>query len=191
VRHVTESFIVHNRAVHNDDAVDMKQPDAEPVSLDKLTCFALYAAARAVISGYRPLLDEVGLTYPQYLVLLVLWQRGPQPVKALGTALHLDSGTLSPLLKRLETAGLVRRDRQAGDERSVLVTLTAAGLDLEAQARDIPRRAAHAASLPVDQLDQLRTSVVGFTTAVVAGRHLGRSGSTALTSGRQPHGGTP
>src|SRR5260221_2743933 len=152
VSHITESFIVHNRVVHNDDSVDVEQLDAEPVSLDKLTCFALYTAARAVISAYRPLLDEVGLTYPQYLVLLVLWQRGPQPVKALGAALHLDSGTLSPLLKRLETAGLVRRERQTGDERSVLVTLTASGVDLEARARDIPRRAAHAASLPVDQL---------------------------------------
>src|SRR5256886_7577399 len=120
-----------------------------PVDLEQLTCFALYAASRAVIQGSRPLLDEAGITYPQSLVLLVLWQRGPQPVKALGTALQLDSGTLSPLLKRLEAAGLVRRDRQSGDERSVLVTLTPAGADLEARARDIPRRAACAASLPL------------------------------------------
>src|SRR5947208_216861 len=101
--------------------------ETAPVNLEGLTCFALYAASRAVINGYRPLLDEVGLTYPQYLVLLVLWQRGAQPVKALGDALQLDSGTLSPLVKRLETAGLVRRERSTGDERSVLVTLTAAG----------------------------------------------------------------
>src|SRR5438309_6436322 len=101
----------------------------QQVDLEKLTCFALYAASRAVINAYRPLLDEVGLTYPQYLVLLVLWQRGAQPVKALGEALQLDSGTLSPLVKRLAAAGLVRRDRQAGDERSVLVSLTAAGAE--------------------------------------------------------------
>src|SRR2546423_12178774 len=98
----------------------------QQVDLEKLTCFALYAASRAVINAYRPLLDEAGITYPQYLVLLVLWQRGPQPVKALGAALQLDSGTLSPLLKRLEAAGLVRRDRQTGDERSVPVTVTPA-----------------------------------------------------------------
>jgi DNA-binding MarR family transcriptional regulator len=143
--------------------------ETAPVSLEELTCFALYAASRAVIQAYRPLLDEAGLTYPQYLVLLVLWQRGPQPVKALGTALQLDSGTLSPLLKRLEAAGLVRRDRQSGDERSVLVTLTPAGAALEDRARDIPRRAACAASLSVPELDELRTSLVRFTAAITEG----------------------
>jgi len=143
---------------------------AEPVDLDRLVCFALYAASRAVINAYRPLLDEVGLTYPQYLVLLVLWERGPQPVKALGTALHLDSGTLSPLLKRLETAGLVRRERQPGDERSVLIMLTPAGSELESAARDIPYRAACARSLPLAELDELRTSLVRFTTAVTGGQ---------------------
>src|SRR2546430_14114539 len=127
-----------------------------PVDLEQLTCFALYAASRAVIGAYRPLLDEAGITYPQYLVLLVLWQRGPQPVKALGAALQLDSGTLSPLLKRLEAAGLVRRDRQTGDERSVLVTLTPAGAALEARARGIPRRAARATPLSHTPLARLR-----------------------------------
>src|SRR2546429_4956094 len=152
---------------------------AEPVDLDRLVCFALYAASRAVINAYRPLLDEVGLTYPQYLVLLVLWQRGPQPVKALGTALHLDSGTLSPLLKRLEAAGLVRRERQPGDERSVLIMLTPAGSALESAARDIPYRAACARSLPPTQLDELRTSLVRFTTAVTDGQT-----GTAVTGGQ-------
>jgi DNA-binding MarR family transcriptional regulator len=144
--------------------------ETAPVSLEELTCFALYAASRAVIQGYRPLLDEAGITYPQYLVLLVLWQRGPQPVKALGAALQLDSGTLSPLLKRLEAAGLVRRDRQTGDERSVLVTLTPAGAALEARARDIPRRAACATSLSSTELDELRASLVRFTAAITGGR---------------------
>ncbi len=147
----------------------------QPVNLDQLTCFALYAASRAVISAYRPLLDEAGITYPQYLVLLVLWERGPQPVKALGNALALDSGTLSPLLKRLETAGLVRRERQTGDERSVLVTLTPAGSQLEDRARDIPRRAACAASLPVHELDQLRASLVRFTAAIGGTANEGES----------------
>jgi DNA-binding MarR family transcriptional regulator len=138
----------------------------EPLRLDQLTCFALYAASRAVVQAYRPLLDEAGLTYPQYLVMLVLWQRGPQPVKALGAALHLDSGTLSPLLKRLEAAGLVRRERQPGDERSVLVTLTGAGARLERTARDIPVRTARAAGLSATELDALRESAVRFTTAL-------------------------
>jgi DNA-binding MarR family transcriptional regulator len=141
----------------------------ETVNLEGLTCFALYAASRAVIQTYRPLLDEAGLTYPQYLVLLVLWQRGPQPVKALGTALQLDSGTLSPLLKRLEAAGLVHRERQAEDERSVLVTLTPAGAALEDRARDIPRRAACATSLSGAELDELRASLVRFTAAITEG----------------------
>jgi DNA-binding MarR family transcriptional regulator len=149
--------------------------ETAPVNLDELTCFALYAASRAVIQAYRPLLDEVGLTYPQYLALLVLWQHGPQPVKALGRALHLDSGTLSPLLKRLESAGLVRRGRQPGDERSVLVTLTPAGAELEARARDIPRRAACAYGVPLHELDQLRASLVQFTAAVTARTSGGES----------------
>src|SRR2546429_4717451 len=133
----------------------MPATETQPVNLEQLTCFALYGASRAVIHAYRPMLDEAGITYPQYLVLLVLWQRGPQPVKALGQALALDSGTLSPLLKRLEAAGLIRRERQAGDERSVLVTLTHAGAELEAPARDIPPPAAGPYGVPIPELDPL------------------------------------
>jgi DNA-binding transcriptional ArsR family regulator len=95
--------------------------------LDEQLCFALYAAQRAVTAAYRPLLDELGLTYPQYLVLLVLWERGETTVKELAAALRLDYGTVSPLLKRLEAAGLVRRERSARDERSVLVAVTGRG----------------------------------------------------------------
>ncbi len=146
----------------------MSRTRPEPVQLDQLVCFALYAASRAVVTAYRPLLDEVGLTYPQYLVLLVLWQGGPRPVKELGAALHLDSGTLSPLLKRLEAAGLVRRERRPGDERSVLVSLTDAGRELERAARDIPLRAACVSELPAEELDRLRTSLVRFTAAITS-----------------------
>jgi DNA-binding MarR family transcriptional regulator len=161
----------------------MTSTQPQPVQLDQLVCFALYAASRAVINGYRPLLDEVGLTYPQYLVLLALWQGGPQPVKELGAALHLDSGTLSPLLKRLEAAGLVRRERRAGDERSVLVSLTDAGRDLERTARDIPLRAACLSELPLDELGRLRTSLVRFTSAIT-----GRPDPAAARSGRNTEG---
>ncbi|MGN9756737.1 MarR family winged helix-turn-helix transcriptional regulator [Streptomyces sp. SD31] len=106
--------------------------------LDEQLCFALYAAQRAVTAAYRPLLDELGLTYPQYLVLLVLWERGETTVKELAGALRLDYGTVSPLLKRLQAAGLVRRERAASDERSVLVACTARGQELRERAARVP-----------------------------------------------------
>ncbi|GAA1008625.1 MarR-family transcriptional regulator [Streptomyces sp. F-3] len=106
--------------------------------LDDQLCFALYAAQRAVTAVYRPLLDELGLTYPQYLVLLVLWEQGESTVKELATALRLDYGTVSPLLKRLEAAGLVRRERSVRDERSVLVTVTGRGEELRERAARVP-----------------------------------------------------
>jgi DNA-binding MarR family transcriptional regulator len=106
--------------------------------LDDQLCFALYAAQRAVTSAYRPLLDELGLTYPQYLVLLVLWERGETTVKELAAALRLDYGTVSPLLKRMESAGLVRRDRAPRDERSVLVACTGRGEELRERAARVP-----------------------------------------------------
>lgn len=108
--------------------------------LDEQLCFALYSASRAVTAAYRPLLDELELTYPQYLVLLVLWEEEPCTVSHLGDRLHLDSGTLSPLLKRLESAGLVRRRRSATDERRVDITLTPEGRALEERAACIPDR---------------------------------------------------
>lgn len=118
-----------------------RQDDERPAGsllLDDQLCFALYAAQRAVTAAYRPLLDELGLTYPQYLVLLVLWERGETTVKELAAALRLDYGTVSPLLKRLEAAGLVRRERSARDERSVLVTVTGRGEELRERAARVP-----------------------------------------------------
>lgn len=108
--------------------------------LDEQLCFALYAAQRALTAAYRPLLEELELTYPQYLVLLVLWERGETPIKDLATALHLDYGTVSPLLKRLEMAGLVRRERSAHDERSVLVACTERGTALRSARLGYPAR---------------------------------------------------
>ncbi|MEE1942406.1 MarR family transcriptional regulator [Streptomyces sp. TRM 70361] len=114
-------------------------PDgAAPPLLDDQLCFLLYTASRTVTARYRPLLDELNLTYPQYLAMLVLWERGPVSVRELGTALHLESSTLSPLLKRLEAAGLVRRERRTDDERSVSVTLTEAGLGLRERVLAVP-----------------------------------------------------
>lgn len=114
-------------------------------------CFALYAASRAVTTRYRPLLDELGLTYPQYLVMLVLWEQGSVSVRELGTALQLESSTLSPLLKRLEAGGLIRRERRAEDERSVAVRLTPAGADLQEKARAVPLAIGEAMGLTPEQ----------------------------------------
>ncbi|MCR6486812.1 MarR family transcriptional regulator [Amycolatopsis sp. OK19-0408] len=106
--------------------------------LDEQACFALYAASRAVTDTYRPLLGELGLTYPQYLVLLVLWESDRRPVKEIGEALHLDYGTLSPLLKRLEANGLVTRARLPEDERTVVISLTEEGRAVRTRAAGVP-----------------------------------------------------
>ncbi|MFY8017459.1 MAG: MarR family winged helix-turn-helix transcriptional regulator [Inhella sp.] len=106
--------------------------------LNNQLCFALYSTSLAMTKLYKPLLDELGLTYPQYLVMLVLWERDGLMVSELGERLALDSGTLTPLLKRLEAAELVSRVRDLEDERRVRVTLTTAGRKLKARARKIP-----------------------------------------------------
>jgi MarR family transcriptional regulator, organic hydroperoxide resistance regulator len=111
---------------------------AQALLLDNQLCFALYSASLAMTKLYKPLLDEMGLTYPQYLALLVLWEKDGVAVSELGERLCLDSGTLTPLLKRLEAAGLVSRLRDAADERRVLIRLTADGRQLKARAARIP-----------------------------------------------------
>ncbi|WP_086819823.1 MarR family winged helix-turn-helix transcriptional regulator [Allokutzneria sp. NRRL B-24872] len=134
--------------------------------LDDQVCFALYAASRAVTGFYRPLLDKLGLTYPQYLVMLALWENGACPVKDLGAALQLDYGTLSPLLKRLEKAGLVRRERRQDDERSVLVTVTDEGAALRGRALELPPAIGTAMGLELAEFDQLRGLLRKLTTSV-------------------------
>ena len=110
----------------------------DPLALERQVCFALAVASRNVIAVYRPLLEPMGLTHPQYLVMLALWERSPLSVKELSGLLQLDPGTLSPLLKRLETGGLVRRGRDLADERVLAVTLTDKGRALRAEAEKIP-----------------------------------------------------
>ncbi|MCI2423012.1 MarR family transcriptional regulator [Saccharopolyspora sp. K220] len=119
--------------------------------LEDQLCFALYAASRSVTARYRPLLDELGLTYPQYLVMLVLWEQGTASVRELGTVLQLESSTLSPLLKRLEANGLIHRERRADDERSVAIRLTQAGADLREKARAVPIAIGEAMGLSPEQ----------------------------------------
>ena len=113
---------------------------APELLLDNQLCFLAYRLHRGITDLYRPILGDLGLTYPQYLVMLVLWESHPMSVSGLGERLHLDSGTLSPLLKRLEAAGLVVRARSTEDERSVLVSLTPAGRALRRRAVDVPAR---------------------------------------------------
>jgi DNA-binding MarR family transcriptional regulator len=131
--------------------------------LDNQLCFALYAASRAMTAVYGPLLEELDLTYPQYLVMLVLWERDGDRVSAIGDRLHLDSATLTPLLKRLESRGLIERRRSSTDERVVEVFMTAAGKRLERKATDIPRCLLDAADLSIAEVAKLRTQVRALT----------------------------
>ncbi|GAA1254226.1 MarR family transcriptional regulator [Kitasatospora nipponensis] len=153
-------------------------PEDEYLRLDNQVCFALHAASRAFNGLYRDLLKDLGLTYPQYLVMLVLWEHGELPVKRIGEHLRLDSGTLSPLLKRLEAADLVRRERSAADERSVVVHLTAAGVTLREQALLIPGRIAAATGLGAEDIGDLRRRVDRLTAALD-----GATGAAALDGG--------
>ncbi|WP_105975847.1 MarR family winged helix-turn-helix transcriptional regulator [Streptomyces geranii] len=134
--------------------------------LDQQICFSLNAASRAFNGVYRVVLKDLGLTYPQYLVMLVLWEHGPLPVKKVGEHLRLDSGTLSPLLKRLETAGLVRRERSARDERSVEVRVTEEGVALRERAVQVPRRIVAATSFDVEEIRALRSRLDELTSAL-------------------------
>ena len=132
-------------------------------ALDELLCFPLYAASRAVTQAYAPLLAGTGLTYPQYLTLLALWEAdGPVTVGEVGRRLRLDSGTLTPLLKRLESAGLVRRRRDPADERRVLVEPTAESRELREDLADVPVRLLERMQLSVDDLVELRGRLVGL-----------------------------
>ncbi|GAA5528716.1 MarR family transcriptional regulator [Herpetosiphon gulosus] len=124
--------------------------------LEQQLCFDVYAASRAINKAYRPLLEALGLTYPQYLVMLVLWEHEAQTVKQLGEQLQLDSGTLSPLLKRLESAGFLQRQRRASDEREVEIQLTEAGQALRQQASNVPASIFQAIGLSAAEYLQLK-----------------------------------
>ena len=128
----------------------------EALRLDRQLCFALYGAANRVTRLYRPLLDALGLTYPQYLVMLVLWETSPRTVGAVGEALDLESSTLTPLLKRMEAQGLVVRARDPEDERRVIVTLTDAGAALREQAKAVPEKLFCLLEQPLEALGDLR-----------------------------------
>ncbi|MBB1250680.1 MarR family winged helix-turn-helix transcriptional regulator [Rhizobium sp. G21] len=127
----------------------------DPLSLDNQLCFAIYAASHAFTKAYRPLLTELGLTYPQYLVMLVLWEKRAASVTEIGAALGLDTGTLSPLLKRLEKTGYIRRERSREDERQVMIALTTSGVILKTRAQDVLKTIGQAIGCDLQQMQAL------------------------------------
>jgi DNA-binding MarR family transcriptional regulator len=147
-------------SVRPKDSEDMA--GTAPPRLDQQLCFALYSAVNRVTRLYRPVLAALGLTYPQYLAMLALWERSPRTVGALGEALDLDSGTVTPLLKRLEKQNLVRRRRDPSDERRVIVELTEAGQALRARAAEVPASLACQIALPTAELIELGERVRRF-----------------------------
>ena len=132
------------------------------LQLDNQICFAIYSTAHAFNRVYKPLLDRLGLTYPQYLVMLVLWERDGVPVKDIGERLFLDSGTLTPLLKRLEAAQLLKRTRNTDDERQVLVALTPQGQALREKARAVPQGILASSACSVGELTALKNEIVAL-----------------------------
>ena len=137
----------------------------DPLALDRQVCFALAAASRSVIGIYRPILEPMGLTHPQYLVMLALWERSPRTVRDIGETLYLEPATLSPLLKRLEAGGLVTRARNASDERALDVSLTLAGAALRRDAESGPGRVVERLGIPVAELEAARDALVGLIAA--------------------------
>ncbi|AYG02707.1 MarR family winged helix-turn-helix transcriptional regulator [Gryllotalpicola protaetiae] len=150
------------------DAAVRATSSEDLLALENQVCFALAVASRSVIGMYRPLLEPLGVTHPQYLVMLALWERGPHSVRALGEALRLEPATLSPLLKRLEALGYVRRDRDPGDERALRVELTASGLALREKALEVPPAVMRLLDMDVDQLAALRDALHEVIAAVEA-----------------------
>jgi MarR family transcriptional regulator, organic hydroperoxide resistance regulator len=135
------------------------------LALERQVCFALSVAARNVVAVYRPVLEPLGLTHPQYLVMLALWQHGPLSVKELSGLLQLDPGTLSPLLKRLESAGLLRRERDPRDQRNLALSLTEKGRALRAQAERIPAGIVERLGMPVEELMSLQEALTRVISA--------------------------
>lgn len=132
------------------------------LALDRQLCFSLAVTSRTVISAYKPILDRIGLTHPQYLVMLALWEAQPRSLSSLAEALHLEAATLSPLLKRLEKAGFITRERSQNDERQLSVRLTPAGLNLRLQAEQVPPQVVAALGVDIDELLDLQARLAAI-----------------------------
>jgi DNA-binding MarR family transcriptional regulator len=137
----------------------------DPLALERQVCFALAVASRSVIALYRPVLEPIGLTHPQYLVMLALWEQSPRSLRNLSKALQLDPGTLSPLVKRLEAAGYLTRARERDDERVLAVTLTSSGRALRSEAEKIPAKIVARLGLPISDLEHMHTVLTGVIAA--------------------------
>ena len=144
----------------------MESTTIDPLALDRQLCFALAATSRSVVGLYRDLLEPLGLTHPQYLVMLALWERDPRSVREIAGELRLESATLSPLLKRLEAAGYVRRSRSTDDERQLAVSLTTAGRALRDRAREVPVAVADRLGWPVHRLEALKDELTALLALV-------------------------
>ncbi|GGE65358.1 DNA-binding MarR family transcriptional regulator [Pedobacter psychrotolerans] len=129
------------------------------LKLENQVCFPVYAFSRELTQLYRPFLDDLGLTYPQYLVMLILWEENQQTVNQLGEKLYLDSGTLTPLLKRMEQKGIINRTRSTADERVVIISVTEIGEKMKEKATCIPAKLVEALGLSIDDLNQLKQIV--------------------------------
>ncbi len=141
---------------------------ADPLALERQVCFALVVASRSVLSVYRPLLEPMGLTHPQYLVMLALWEQSPRSVGEIAGLLQLDSPTLSPLLKRLEAAGLITRARSTNDERRLDIELTANGRELRREAEKIPPAVVERLGMSLGELEALHASLTKVIAAANA-----------------------
>ena len=144
------------------------EPSEDLLALDRQVCFALVVASRSVLSVYRPLLDPMGLTHPQYLVMLALWEQSPRSLGEIAGLLQLDSPTLSPLVKRLETSGLITRTRSSDDERRLDIQLTSRGRELRRAAEKIPPAIVAQLGVDVSELEALRDSLTKIITAANA-----------------------
>jgi len=138
----------------------------ESIKLDNQLCFSLYAASREIIKLYKPFLDKFNLTYTQYVAMLVLWEDEKSTVKDIGKRLHLDSGTLTPLLKKIESMGLIKRYRDVNDDRVVVVELTEEGRNLKEEVLDVPREMACKTKLPREELIELKMRLDSLLRAI-------------------------
>lgn len=150
----------------------------DPLLLDRQICFPVYAASNLLTRVYRPVLEPLGLTYSQYLVMLVLWERSPASVGDLGERLHLDTGTLTPLLKRMEQGGFISRRRDPRDERRVLIEPTPHGHALRTAAMTVPETLSRQLGLDEADVDQLRSAVKAFVRVLTGGQYSARPKAT-------------
>lgn len=157
---IEHGFVMTGAEPDKNDMTEIR--DAAAGGLDAMLCFAIYGAAHAFTRAYKPLLEPLGLTYPQYLVMMALWAEDGQKVKTLGDRLGLDSGTLSPLLKRLEQSGLVKRKRDAEDERQVKITLTPQGVELKERSSGVMAEIGKATGCSLNEVTALREALVGL-----------------------------